>query len=72
MKKKHKICFSKNDKSAVLELCVFCERNRDLSLTCNCTYYSEAYDDNHCTGFVKAKNIEERLSSALEIHTKTS
>lgn len=69
MEKKHTVFFSAGGKSADLELCVFCERMKDLSRPGDCEHYSEKYEDCSCSEFVRVDDVSKRLSEALEIRS---
>lgn len=66
VKKKHTVCFSDGVKSAVLELCVFCERMKDIGTPGECEYFSGKYEDCSCSEFIKVDDVAKRLSEALE------
>ena len=66
MKKKHTVCFSVGEKSADLELCVFCKRIKDLSSSGECEHYSEKYQDCSCSEFIRVDDVSKRLVEAVE------
>ena len=63
------MCFSVGEKSAVLELCVFCKFLKDLSRPGECEHYSEKYEDCSCSEFIRVEDVSKRLSEALEIRS---
>lgn len=66
MKKKHTVSFSVGDKSADLELCVFCQRMGDISRPGECVYYSDKYVDCLCSEFIKVEDVSKRFFEAME------
>ena len=69
MKTKHTVCFSDGAKTADLELCVFCQRMKDLGKHGACEHYSDKYDDCSCSEFVKVDDVGKRLFEALELRS---
>lgn len=71
MKQKHTVGFAMGEKFAELELCVFCQRMKDVCRPGECEHYAEEYDENSCSAFIKVENVSSRLFEALEARSKS-
>ena len=69
MKKKHLVGFSIQDKKANLELCVFCQRLKNINKPEECVHFEDDYEDVSCCGFIKVDDVSGRLAEALEIRS---
>ena len=70
MKQKHTVGFAIGEKSAELELCVFCQRMKDVSRPGECEHHSEDYEEGSCSAFLRVENVSNRLSEALDARSK--
>ena len=69
MKKKNTVCFSDGDRSADLELCVFCKHMEDIRYSGECEHYFDKYDDCSCSEVIKVDDVSARLFEALRVRS---
>ena len=70
MKHIHMVNFSDSERSANLELCVFCERLKDINKPEACIHFEDDYEDVSCPGFIKVQDVSSRLMEALDARSK--
>lgn len=70
MKQKHTVGFAIGANFAELELCMFCQHMKDFSHPSEREHYSEEYEGNSCSAFMKVENVSNRLFEALEARKK--
>ena len=71
MKTKHTVSFSIGAQNADLELCVFCNRMKDLSKPGECEHYAEEYEGGACSKFVRVDDVSQRLYDAVKVRSTT-